>query len=437
MVEKCEFCGKTFEKLSQLYMHKQSHTPSLLLHQHPHPAFGMDGKQVALKREREDDESSISNKLQIISKLSDDSDFESTSYNKGKSLKRKRHSDDVALIPSGKKIRSKDTINTGFVVKPYDPIEKRIKRGIIKKDKNKNRKLKKILDRDEKDLDPVLDISGPLEEMRDPDLKTVDVYSSDYEIEKEKDKQADLRKIKNLRDALEDVRDDCQDKIDDEKERCRDTLLEIKKQNKAKRVVLKEAHKDELIENEKKCNEKILQMDKIHKTEIDSMNEKFEDEMKAKDIEFEAMEKDFRRKIDMLNNHLQSEQEDDEYLTPLAHAIFNCTSMEEIFEIKNLIESYRVNELTNKHYKTLQNMFLSLSYGILPICQPQRDTITDSQRELVGKIQNSSLNITKKLLKENREEVANLFSIIEDSLNLARNSFNRYGIQREGDKRKP
>ena len=178
-------------------------------------------------------------------------------------------------------------------------------------------------------------------------------------------------------------------------------------------------------------------MDKVHKTEIDSMKEKFEDEMKARDIEFETMEKDFRRKIDMLNNHLQSEQEDEEYLTPLAHAIFNCTSMEEIFEIKNLIESYRVNELTNKHYKTLQNMFLSLSYGILPICQPQRDTITDSQRELVGKIQNSSLNITKRLLKENREEVANLFSIIEDSLNLARNSFNRYGIQREGDKRKP
>ena len=428
MVEKCEFCGKTFEKLSQLYMHKQSHTPSLLLHQHPHPAFGVDGKQVALKRERENDEPSISNKLQIISKLSDDSDFESTSYNKGKSLKRKRHSDDEALVPSGKKIRSKDTINTGFVVKPYDRIEKRIKRGKIKKDKNKSRKLKKILDRDEKDLDPVLDISGPLEEMRDPDLKTVDVYSSDYEIEKEKDKQADLRKIKNLRDALEDVRDDCQDKIDDEKERCKDTLLGIKKQNKDQHAVLKEAHKDELIVNEKKCNEKISQMDKIHKTEIDSMKEKFEDEMKAKDIEFETMEKDFRRKIDMLNNHLQSEQEDEEYLTPLAHAIFNCTSMEEIFEIKNLIESYRVNELTNKHYKTLQNMFLSLSYGILPICQPQRDTITDSQRELVGKIQNSSLNITKRLLKENREEVANLFSIIEDSLNLARNSFNRYEI---------
>ena len=127
-------------------MHKQSHTPSLLLHQHPHPAFGIDAKQVALKCEREDDESPISNKLQIISKLSDDSDFESNSFSKGKILKRKRSSDDEALVPTGKKIRSKDTINTGFVVKPYDRIEKRIKRGKIKKDKNKSRKLKKILD---------------------------------------------------------------------------------------------------------------------------------------------------------------------------------------------------------------------------------------------------------------------------------------------------
>ena len=31
------------------------------------------------------------------------------------------------------------------------------------------------------------------------------------------------------------------------------------------------------------------------------------------------------------------------------------------------------------------------------------------------------------LLKQNQKEIANLFSIIEDSLKLARNSFNRYG----------
>ena len=46
MDNECEYCGKSFEKLSQLYMHKNSHTPSLLLHQHPHPAFGDDAKQL-------------------------------------------------------------------------------------------------------------------------------------------------------------------------------------------------------------------------------------------------------------------------------------------------------------------------------------------------------------------------------------------------------
>ena len=65
----------------------------------------------------------------------------------------------------------------------------------------------------------------------------------------------------------------------------------------------------------------------------------------------------------------------------------------------------------------------------------KRDTITDSQRELVGKIQNSSFNAVKGILNENRKEIANLFTIIEDSLKLARNSFNRYGVHEEGHKR--
>ena len=59
--------------------------------------------------------------------------------------------------------------------------------------------------------------------------------------------------------------------------------------------------------------------------------------MKEKDKKFEAMESDYKAKIDMLDKLLKSEQEDDDYLTPLAGAIFNCTTMEDIFEIKNLV----------------------------------------------------------------------------------------------------
>ena len=139
------------------------------------------------------------------------------------------------------------------------------------------------------------------------------------------------------------------------------------------------------------------------------------------------MKKEFEEKIDFIIKHKKWEDEEEESITPLAKAIFNCTTIAEIFEIENLIKSQRINELQDRHYKSLQNIFLSLSYGILPICQPQRNTITESQRKLVEKIQGTSKSSAKKLVLENREKIANLFTIIEDSLVLARNSFNRYG----------
>ena len=429
MVEKCEICGKGFELLSHLYMHKQSHTPNLLLHQHPHPAFGMDTKQVAL-REKGDRYLPVANTLRVQSKSSDDSDFEFSSYNKGKRLKRKRSIDDEEDGgPTLKRIREKEATNKRLKIKPYDRNDRRIKRGKAKKARIKSRKLKKILDNDdEKGVDSS-------EEERDPGLRAVEIYSSDSEMENQREKQSNFREVKNLRNMLEDVREDCRNMIDDEKERCRDILLEVKNENKTLVDGLKETHKDDIIGIEKKCEEKLSEKDRVHKIEIDNLTERFEDGMKEKDKEKEAMEKDLKAKIEMLNKLLQKEQEDEDYLTPLARAIFNCTTMEEIFEIKNLIETYKVNELTQKHYNTLQNMFLSLAYGVLPICQPQRDTITDSQRELAGKIQNSSFNTVKGILNENRKEIANLFTIIEDSLKLARNSFNRYGVHEEGHKR--
>ena len=101
--------------------------------------------------------------------------------------------------------------------------------------------------------------------------------------------------------------------------------------------------------------------------------------------------------------------------------------MEEIFEIQKLVRNHQLDLLIQRHLKTLQKLFLSLSYGVLPICQPQRDQVTDSQRQLVERIQSASRNTAKRIIKENRNEVVNLFTIINDSLKLARDSFNRFG----------
>jgi hypothetical protein len=121
-------------------------------------------------------------------------------------------------------------------------------------------------------------------------------------------------------------------------------------------------------------------------------------------------------------------QEDNEDLSSLSKAIFNCTTMEEIFEIQKLVNNYELDKVIQNHLPTLQNMFLSLSYGILPICQPQRDQVSDNQREVVERIQTASPQTAKRILQQNRSDIVNLFTIIKKSIKLARDSYNRYGI---------
>ena len=496
MLNKCEYCGKTFEKLSQFYMHKNAHTPSLLLHQHPHPAFGVDVKQVvpvssnralskprrdswrldknvdnknptmvdtysrSIKRKRDEHDSELeiddsygrNNKIQKYDKsdlgleVVDSYDRIDNKIKRGikkkdrltnrkyinllsdneqrnpnlkvvdryeRSVKRKRDDNDSDLEigvyygRSGKRRKEDENDSDLEIADSYDRIEKKRRRAIEKKNRIKSRKLKKFSDDDE----------------RDPDLKVVDKYTQSFK----KDYKKCEKEKENLQKEIEDVIKNCNKRIEEEKEKFRDNIRNIKETCRDMLETKDRQHKADIAEMAEKYENDIKQKEKIYKVELDNRDEEHEDEIKSKNDEFEEMKKEFEEKIDVLIKHRKWEDEEEENITPLAQAIFNCTTIGEMFEIENLIKSQRINELQDKHYKTLQNMFLSLSYGILPICQPQRNTITESQRLLVEKIQGSSKSTAKKIVLENREEIANLFSIIEDSLVLARNSYNRYG----------
>ena len=192
-----------------------------------------------------------------------------------------------------------------------------------------------------------------------------------------------------------------------------DTIEKIKKQHKREMKDLEEL-KENLCEEKlnkvkQECDDKLGDIEKEHKKILIDMESECED------------------KIKKLNSHIKSMEDNDESVNDLTKAIFNCTSMEEIFEIQRLIKNHQLDVVIQRHLKTLQNLFLSLSYGILPICQPQRSKVTDTQRKLVEKIQSSSGSAAKKLIKENKDSITNLFMIIDDSLKLARNSYNRYG----------
>ena len=421
MTHQCDVCGKDFRSISSLYMHKQIHKPSLILHQHPHPAFGMDGNQIVPKRNRAD------------------------------------YSD----IPNPKKFHEENN-SVPTVGDSFDRREKRRKREKVKKDKNRTRKFRKYPLDGKKDEE--LEIVDSYEDVQaDPGLKVVDSFDRDKDHEYDSDNEiidSWDRRNKRKNEVKDNSYDDEQadpglkvidkykysyqkeyKKCEEEKEDLLRDIQKLKKQFSDKFEEQKQSFRDELYDKDKQhknqienlkeeCEKEIRERERIHKIKIDEKDEAHEDEIVKLNKLTKTIEDDCKEKIELLHNQLKSEQEEEDFLSPLAKAIFNCTTIEEIFEIKSLIESHRISELKEKHFKTLQHMFLSLSYGILPICQPQRETITESQRKIVDQIQKSSLTTAKGIVKQNQKEIANLFSIIEDSLKLARNSFNRYGLRK-------
>ena len=209
------------------------------------------------------------------------------------------------------------------------------------------------------------------------------------------------------------IKEECQRKVNEIKAKCEKKIADMKDEYKSKLREhgdeMKEQYEDRLKKLRDEQTRKIKDLEEIHK--------------KA----FDKYEQECRGKIKLLNDQLQAEKEDDEDMSSLTKAIFNCNTMEEIFKIQKLVNNHQIDELVQNHLPTLQNLFLSLSYGILPICQPQREQVTNEQRRIVNHLQTASRQSAKTILRDKRAEVINLFTIIKDSIKLARDTYNRYG----------
>lgn len=394
----CDYCERRFPTNASLYLHKQTqhNPPNLLIMSHDHSnkktTGGLeDPNQPQIKDPQLDDDLEIIDEYKPnIPKKRKRSPKDDPHYGT-----RKRKLDDQ--LDDGLKVIDEyndDGINDDFKV-----VDEYIDDG--QEDEN----LKVIDEFDDDGQD-------------DADLKIVDQY--DYS-----------RPDPNKKLHYKRLYEDCIKSHKKQKSRFKKVLQSIQRQHKNEKVKflaeikkLKKFHEqkmvdledlkdklcaDELNKAKQECEEKISEVDKKYKTIINDLELEFEDRIKK------------------LNDHIKSIEEDDENLSSLAKAIFNCTTMEEIFEIQRLIKNHQLDVVVERHLKTLQNLFFSLSYGVLPICQPQRAKVTDNQKKLVEKIQGSSKTTAKRLIKENKDSITNLFTIIEDSIKLARNSYNRYG----------
>ena len=402
MALQCEHCQKTFPNNTSLYRHKhrEHNTSTLLLVNHDHKK--MDGN------------TNTTRKRPI------------------------RSQQDVIPITSGrKKTRALD----GSVYAD----------GTAITEKHAHRNEKRV-DTDVKPSPPTLDLQN------DDELQIIDEYNSNEENDDQltitdqydDDGQSDDNLI-----IVDEFNDSNQRNTANDYKKKYLECLKAHQSHRAKflkKVAMLSSNHKVNIERTKRqlydqCQEKIAKLKKFHERQMSDLedllkarhddtiqdltkgHDKVVNDLKnAHKKELDHYEENFQKRLKLLDDQIKAMQKNDEDLSSLSKAIFNCTTMEEIFEIQKLVNNHQLDRVIQNHLPTLQNMFLSLSYGILPICQPQRAKVTDDQREVVERIQMASPQTAKKILLQNRADIINLFTIIKNSIKLARDSYNRYGL---------
>ena len=169
------------------------------------------------------------------------------------------------------------------------------------------------------------------------------------------------------------------------------------------------------------CEEKLKRINLEHERYIKQLQA--DQQKQLTEVEKECTDK-LQRMQAIIKNF---EDEDDSETAKLSNVIFNCATLEDIYEVQSLIEKHQFNQLTTKHLHTLQNLLLGLSLGIVPICEPQRRALSETQKKLVSDIQNSSLARAKSLINNNRQHFIDFMNKIKDSIKLISSSYNRYG----------
>ena len=172
------------------------------------------------------------------------------------------------------------------------------------------------------------------------------------------------------------------------------------------------------LELREKCDE----ISRIQEYYQKQMIELTADHMKEKS----RHEEEWAAEIKCLNSQIQALKDGEEDTGDLTMAIFNISAIREIIEIQQLIKNHQIGQVLQDHLPTLKNILLSLSSGVLPLCQPQRSKVTNEQRMLVEQLQSATRSSAKRILRDKEAEIISLFEIVKYSLELAIRSFNRF-----------
>ena len=190
--------------------------------------------------------------------------------------------------------------------------------------------------------------------------------------------------------------------------------------SKSSNSSFEESHDEEkLIELQEEYKNKIRENQEYHDKLIADLKITYEKKLRE-------YEENCSENIKLLHNQFQALQGGEEDTGNLTMTIFNFSAIGEILEIQRLIKNRQTNKVLEAHFPMLKKMLLGLSFGVLPLCQPQRSRVTDEQRVLVEQLQSASKASAKRILREKEASIIRLFEIIKHSLKFAASSFNHF-----------
>ena len=108
--------------------------------------------------------------------------------------------------------------------------------------------------------------------------------------------------------------------------------------------------------------------------------------------------------------------------------IYNCISIQEISQLRNLFRRNKWDEVIKpKNIAVILHLIVGVDNDAIPICNPQTSNITSEQRELIHTLKTSSPSDALNIIRNNQSSIESLFKILDQSLRMMVNLFNKYG----------
>ena len=159
--------------------------------------------------------------------------------------------------------------------------------------------------------------------------------------------------------------------------------------------------------------------------------------LQEKMIIVEREKKNYKEKIGEQQKYISELRESKgslPHFNSISKEIYNCVSISEIRRVHKLFRKNILKGIADeKNIKVIQRIFSGLFNGVIPVCNPQRTVLTESQLEIMDRIQNSSVDKAQNILRDNIQVIIRIFDYIDTSLKTAVDLFYQYGSKDEDD----